>query len=88
MSNRVLPEVQKETTNLFMEANEDGLSDITPWLRKIEQENPCIDVIIRHHSAILYQRGIPEDLIGQYLTGVALVYMLLDAQAVTDQLRS
>jgi hypothetical protein len=82
--NRILPRVTEETTDLFMEANADDLYDITPWLNKIKKENPCIDEIIRHHAQILHSRGIPEDLISQYLTGMALLYMLLDAQATVD----
>ena len=81
---RILPLVTAETTNLLMEANEDDLSDITPWLKKIEQENPCIGEIIKHHCGILHARGLSEDLVSQYLTGIALVYMLLDAQATID----
>lgn len=85
-NNQVLPLVSLETTNLFMDANQDDLLDITPWLQKIERENPCIDGIIREHISILNSRGLPDDLIAQYLTGLALIYMLLDAQAASNLL--
>jgi hypothetical protein len=32
--NQVLPRVDESTTNIFMEANEDDLSDVSPWLKK------------------------------------------------------
>jgi hypothetical protein len=87
-NNRVLPMVEESTTNIFMEANQDDLSDVSPWLSKIKRENPCIDVIIREHARILNERGLPEDLIAQYLTGISLIYMLLDAQAVMDEMKT
>ena len=86
--NQVLPRVDESTTNIFMEANEGDLSDVSPWLKKIQTENPCIYVIIREHTRILNERRLPEDLIAQYLTGISLIYMLLDAQAVVDEMKT
>lgn len=86
--NQVLPRVTEATAQMVFElvCGSEDTFDATPWLEKIEKENPKITELIKQ-----YMRTFPQDTsyeaIEHALTGFAFMYVLLDAQATADSIK-